>query len=205
MAAFNLAARHALRASGIAIARPREFMEAPATIGSERSRLAAATLPLACSVLLVALMSAALPGSGDTVRRFTYPLFVGATLPAACLAYRLTGALLGSKAAYLAIFASWGQSYWATALFLATLAITHIGASAMGLEPSELPEWASFALLSTILGAAIWKFLMALALLRFAMGLRGLRLATSVAVMLVWCAAFAVLSAIAFGTKVPVL
>jgi len=132
-------------------------------------------------------------------------LFVGATLPAACLAIKALSALFGVPIRYGDVVLAWRPSYWATDLLLATLATTHLGARALGLEPSELPAIAAFATLVLGCSAGLWKLFYALGTLRYALGLRGWRLAAGSAILLALALGHALVSATAFGAKLPIL
>jgi hypothetical protein len=193
------------REIGKAVSRPREFMDPSAGAYPSRPRLVAALVPVAAAFLLVSALSAASTDEALSWRRWAYPPFVLAALPLACAAFRLTGALLGSRVSYRSILESWGPSYWATSLFLAVLSATHFGASLAGAEPAGLPGWASFLALSLILGAAIWKALAVIGVLRFAMGLRSWRAGAGFVILSGLALAFALLSALAFGTKIPIV
>jgi hypothetical protein len=193
--------------TGEAILHPREFLEwREDTVADHRRALArdaAAAIPLLLCMLLVASLAPRSSGGG-AAPAWAFPLFVGATLPLAGLALLAVGRLVGGRSRLGELAAAWGQSYWATDLFLAILAASHWLPTALGISPADSPLWAIVIAMTLYVCAALWKSLYALAVLRYAMGLRGLRLLASILLLGALALAFAFLSAIAFGTKVPI-
>jgi hypothetical protein len=196
-------ASETLRSTRDAIFRTYEYYRSLAADGKAHrgARLASACLPLLVCLALIAAM-APFRGGGSA---WLYALFAAATMPAAGFAMRWASAPFGSRLGFAGVVSAWGQSYWATALFLGTLAASHLGAAASGLSPGGIPAWASFLCLTLYLCAGLWKTLFVLELLRFAMGLRGWRFFACLAAFLVLALGYAILSALVFETKIPLL
>lgn len=200
MAAF-LAAMGRAAADGIirpssAFRRLRENSEAGK--GPSVPEIAAGCAPAVLCAFLVPIF----PGASHA---FAFLFFVLATFPLAGLAFFAAGRLCGSRAAYAATTAAWGHSYWATALFLGSLLASHGIALLLGKEPAALSDAVKAVTLGIDFGALAAKIIYFILAIRSALGLRGWRAIAASAVLLACAAAWTLLSAFIFGSKVPIV
>ncbi len=152
--------------------------------------------------VICALLLMAFPGAPYAL---AFLFFVLATLPLAGLAFFAAGRLCGSRSSYSAIMAAWGHSYWATALFLGSLLVSHGIASLLGKEPAALSDAVKAVALGIDFGAFAAKIMYFILTIRSALGLRGWRAIAASAVLLACAAAWTLVSAFLFGSKVPVI
>lgn len=158
-------------------------------------------IPVCLTLFLATILN---PG-GMGGNALIFALFTAGSSFAAGLAIWLAGRLWGNRLSYGGSWIAWAQTYWATAAFLALLALSHLGVALFGSTPSELPLLAQYVFLGLYLSAGIWKLALVITALLVALGIRGWRLALAIPILLLAAFAYAILSALLFGTKVPIL
>jgi hypothetical protein len=195
-------ARDALSASMSGLLRPARLYRSIAVGGTNGpAAIASAFIPFVPCLILVALFPAAAPSGERLTGVAPFLAYVAATWPAAAAAFWAVGKAFGSKARYAELVAGWGQSYWATMAFLIILFVTHV---AIGF-PSDMPDWMAVASTTAYFGVFLWKILYAALAIREILGLRSWRAAAAFFPLCALCALFALLSALVFGLKIPIV
>lgn len=192
-----------LSAAWRGLVRPAAFFRAEAA--AEKPSAAAGFLPAAVCAALVVVWGAFGPGARP-LETACLAAVVLASLPLAAAALLAASRLLGSRVRCGTVLATWGMSYWATALFLASLAVSHLAVPlATGGDPASAPDGLKVLFLGLDAAAFLMKCVYLYLELDVAAGLRGARKAAAVGLLLPCAAAYALLTALAFGLKVPIL
>lgn len=121
------------------------------------------------------------------------------------LVFSVLSKFLGEDSGFVVSAVAWAHTYRATALFLLLLAITHHSVALFGYTPATIPRLVNFIFLSLYAASAIWKSILTLGVLRFALGLKKGKLALAILILIPLGCAYALISAFLFGTKIPLI